>query len=147
MASFGQGTAIHHADSIYGIQIGVIHFLPFVRGIFRVLADGGQKIVFFAIDCFDAAEIALPYTVQRLVFTIVISGFQGQHRNIIIVISQFISTIFGFGRFIMAEIFPTLRSKNLELIRHGHIHILCVNKIYGFDQLCSFLFSGLIIGV
>ena len=66
MASFGQGTAIHNPDSIYGIQIGVIHFLPFVRGILGVLADGGQKIIFFAIDGFDAAEIALPYTVQRL---------------------------------------------------------------------------------
>ena len=147
MASLGQGTAIHHTDSVYGIQTGVIHFFPFVRGIFRVLADGGQKIILFAIDCFDAAEIALPYTVQRLVFTIVISGFQCQHRNIFIVISQFISTIFGFGRFIMAEILPTLRSKNLEVIRHGHIYRLCVNEIYGFDQLCSFLFSGLIIGV
>lgn len=49
MASFGQGTAIHHTDSVYGIQIGVIHFLPFVRGILGVQADGGQKIVFFAV--------------------------------------------------------------------------------------------------
>ena len=147
MASFGQGTAIHHTDSVYGIQIGVIHFLPFVRGILGVLADGGQKIVFFAIDSFDAAEIALPYTVQRLVFTIVISGFQGQYRNILIVISQFLSTIFGCGRFITAEIFPAFRSKNLEVIRHGHIYTLCVNEIYGFDQLGGFLFGCFIIGV
>ena len=147
MASFGQGTAIHHTDPVYAIQISVIHFLPFIRGILGVLADGGQKIVFFAIDCFDTAEIALPYTVQRLVFTIVISGFQSQYRNILIVISQFISTIFGFGCFIMAEIFLALQSEDLEVIRHGHIHTLCVNEIYGFDQLCGFLFGGLIIGV
>ena len=113
MASLSQGTAIHHADSVYGIQIGVIHFLPFVRGILGVLADGGQKIVFFAIDCLDAAEIALPYTVQRLVFAIVISGFQSQDRNIFIIISKFIATVFCFGCLIMAEIFPTLRSENL----------------------------------
>ena len=47
----------------------------------------------------------------------------------------------------MAEIFPTLRSEDLEVIRHGHIHTLCVNEIYGFDQLCGFLFGGLVIGV
>ena len=147
MASFGQGTAVHYTDPVYDIQISVIHFLPFIRGVLGVLADGGQKIVFFAVDGFDTAEIALPYTVQRLVFAIVISGFQSQYRNILIVISQFLSTIFGFGCFIMAEIFPALRSEDLEVIRHGHIHTLCVNEIYGFDQLCGFLFGGLIIGV
>ena len=102
MASFGQGTAVHYTDPVYDIQISVIHFLPFIRGVLGVLADGGQKIVFFAVDGFDTAEIALPYTVQRLVFSIVISGFQSQYRNILIVISQFISTIFGFGCFITA---------------------------------------------
>ena len=103
MASFGQGTAVHYTDPVYDIQISVIHFLPFIRGVLGVLADGGQKIVFFAVDGFDTAEIALPYAVQRLVFAIVISGFQGQYRNILIVISQFISTIFGFGCFITAR--------------------------------------------
>ena len=44
MASFGQGTAIHHADSVYGIQIGVIHFLPFVSGTFRKHNVQDEKI-------------------------------------------------------------------------------------------------------
>ena len=65
---------------------------------------------------------------------------RGQYRNILIVISQLISTIFGFGCLITAEIFPALRSEDLEVIRHGHIHTLCVNEIYGFDQFGGPLF-------
>ena len=40
MASFGQGTAVHYTDPVYDIQISVIHFLPFIRGVLGVLADG-----------------------------------------------------------------------------------------------------------
>ena len=93
MASFHQRTAIQHTDSIYNIFVSIIHFFPLIGGILRILADSGKKIVFFTIHCFDTTEITLPYTVQRLVFAIVISGFQSQDRNIFIIISKFIATV------------------------------------------------------
>ena len=102
MASFGQGTAVHYTDPVYDIQISVIHFLPFIRGVPGVLADGGQKIVFFAVDGFDTAEIALPYTVQRLVFAIVIwlpeSVQEHPHCNKSVYIHHFRFRLFHNGR-------------------------------------------------
>ena len=47
----------------------------------------------------------------------------------------------------MAEIFPTLRSENLEMIGHGHINTLRINEIYRFDQFSCCFFGSFIISI